>query len=86
MMYQQQRMTSIRTQAHGVLGFILTLTRLETSTSLSKLSASTKLMLQKEVTKRYDISTKTNDFNSHPSTRCTQLKLNRTGLGISPSL
>ena len=34
--YQQQRMTSIRTQAHGVLAFKLTQTRLGISVSLSK--------------------------------------------------
>ena len=36
MLYQQQRMTSIRTQAHGVLGLKLTQTRLGVSLSLSK--------------------------------------------------
>ena len=36
MIYQQQRMTSIRTQAHGVLAFKLTQTRLGISLYLSK--------------------------------------------------
>ena len=36
MIYQQQRMTSIRTQVQGVLAFKLTQTRLGISLSLSK--------------------------------------------------
>ena len=36
MIYQQQRMTSIRNQAHGVLAFKLTHARLGISLSLSK--------------------------------------------------
>ena len=37
--------------------------------------AITKLMLQKEETKRCDLSTTTNDLNSHPSTRCTRIQV-----------
>ena len=73
MILQQQRMTSTRTQAHGVLAFKLTRIRIGISLSLSKVRATTKLMLQKEETSRYDMSTTTNDFNSHPSTRCTRI-------------
>ena len=40
--YQQQRMTSLRTQAHGVLAFKLTQTRLGVSVSLSKVWRSQK--------------------------------------------
>ena len=36
MIYQQKQMTSIRTQAHGVLAFKLTQTRLGISLSFSK--------------------------------------------------
>ena len=48
--------------------------------------ASTKIMLQKEETKRCDISTTTNDFNSHPSTWCTRIQVDSdstTNLSIS---
>ena len=36
MIYQQQRMTSIRTQEHGLVAFKLTQTQLGMSLSLSK--------------------------------------------------
>ena len=74
MTYQQQRMTSIRTQAHGVLAFKLTWTLIGISLSLL-CKASTKIMLQKEDTKRCDMSTTTNDFNSHASKRCTRIQV-----------
>ena len=90
MIYQQQRMSSIRTQAHGVLAFKLTRTRigisLSLSLSLSEVWPTTKLMLQKEETQRYDMSTTTNNFNSHPSTWCTRIQVTQTRLGISVSL
>ena len=73
--YQQQRITSIRNQAQVVLAFKLTQTRLGISLSLSLKYGSTKQMLQKEETKRYDISTTTNDFNSHASTPCTRIQV-----------
>ena len=37
--------------------------------------ASIKIMLRKEETKRCDMSTTTNDFNSHPTTRCTRIQV-----------
>ena len=46
MIYQQQRMTSIRTRAHGVLALKVTQTRLGISLSLSKV-----WQAQKNVTK-----------------------------------
>ena len=73
--YQQQRMTSIRTQEHGVLALKFTQTRLETSLSLSKVRPSTKLILRKQETKRYNISTTMNDFNSHSITWCTRIEV-----------
>ena len=48
MIYQQQRMTSICTQAHGVLAFKLTQTRLGISVSLSKVWRSQKLCYKRK--------------------------------------
>ena len=48
MIYQQQRMTSLRTQAHGVLAFQLTQTRLGISVSLSKVWRSQKLCYKRK--------------------------------------
>ena len=74
MTYQQQRMTSIRTQAHGVLAFKLTRTLIGISLSFL-CKARTKIMLQKVETKRSDISTTTNHFNSQASTRCSRIQV-----------
>ena len=43
--------------------------------SLSKVWPTTKLMLQKEETQRYDMSTTTNNFSSHPSKRYTHIQV-----------
>ena len=48
MLYQQQRMTSIRTQAHGVLTLKLTQTRLGISVSLSEVWRSKILCYKRE--------------------------------------
>ena len=75
MIYQQQGMTSIRTQAYGVQAFKLTQTRLGISLSLSKVRQAKKIMLQNEETKRCDISSTTNDLISHPRIRCTRIQV-----------